>query len=62
MLAIVVTLITGKFMSLVTFEGIIGFIIDIVACGVAALVFIVINTDYNNREWLKGRIKTVLKG
>ena len=49
-------------MSLVTFEGIIGFIIDIVACGVTALVFIVINTDYNNREWLKGRIKTVWKG
>ena len=60
-IAIVVTLITSKLMSLVTFEGIIGFIIDIVACGVAAIVFIVVNTDYNNREWLKGRIKTMLK-
>ncbi len=61
LLAVIMTLVTSKFVSLVTFEGIIGFIIDIIVCGAAALVFIVVNTDYNNRKWLKDRIKSMLK-
>ncbi len=62
LLAVVVTLIIGVFIGWVTVEGIIGFIIDIAACSVAAFLFIMVNTDYDNREWLKDRIKTILKG